>query len=391
MFKNCLFIVLTFFYSTVLFGQIDNRLFFGEKKVIYSEILGGERQYWVHLPTDYESSSVNYPVLFITDGDEHFFLASGISEFMSSQFIVPEFIVVAIFHPNRNHDLTPTHSSTFLNGIENEAAKASGGGVDFLHFIEKELIKQLEHDYRTSPFRLLAGHSLGGLFCTYAYLTRNNLFNGFIAMDPALNWDNNVCEKMLDTINVNAMDFNNKLYISSAHNAPKGKSDKGPLRTSQVSIVKALDKKNINCKFEVFEQESHLTVPYRSIYAGLSYFFPDYYIFHDPNFREDIQFVLEFYENLSKRYKIQIVPPENLVEMLGKYFLFDKNEFDKAIGFLKLNTINYPESYKSFNYLAKAYTSSGDRENAILCYKKALALNPDDTEIQKKLLQLESK
>jgi predicted alpha/beta superfamily hydrolase len=385
-----LLILCFLFFPKILSAQSDNKIFYGEKHIIHSEIIGEDKEYWVHLPMDYEKSSEKYPVMYITDGDEHFFLAAGITQFMSSQYITPELIVVAIFHKDRNHDLTPTHCSTYLNGVESDGAKVSGGGEKLLEFIEKELVAQIESNYRTAPYRILAGHSLGGLFCVYSYLSRSDLFNAFIAMDPALNWDNDFCERTLMALPDQAPNFKNKLYISSAHNAPQGKPDKGPFRKSQDSFYKELKtKQSSNSKLEYFEDEKHLTVPYRSLYAGLSYIFSDYYIFNNPAFVEEVPFIEEHYKRVSDLYGMAFTPPQGLIEMLGKYFLLDKNEYAKSIEFFKLNTANYPASARAYEYLAKAYKASGDEENAILNFKKSLELNPENTEIQKQLNDLQ--
>lgn len=378
--------------SRIVFSQTDNRIFFGERNLIHSETLGEDREYWVHLPMDYEKGSGKYPVLYITDDDDHFYLASGLTEFMGSQFIIPELIVIAIFHKDRNRELTPTHCLTDINGFQSNAAKVSGGGQNLLRFIEKELIAQIENKYRASSYRILAGHSLGGLFSVYTYLIRSNLFKGFISMDPALNWDNYVCERILKSLPNQAQNFQNKLYISSAHNAPEGKRDKGPFRKSQLSFIKELKKKGVNnIKFEVFEKEMHLTVPYQSLYAGLTFIFSDFYIFKNPLFTTEIPFIQEHYKNLSNFYGIKFTPPEFLIEMLGKHFLFNKNEYTKAIEFFRLNTVNYPNSYEAFKFLAEAYKSLGDIDNAILNYKKSLELNPNNKDIQKVLFELELK
>ena len=379
------------FFSQILFGQTDNKIYFGEKNFIHSKILGEDREYWVHLPVDYEKSSDKYPVLYITDGDEHFFLASGLTEFMSSQFMIPEFIVVAILHKDRIHDLTPTHCLTFVNGFQSDGAKASGGGEKLLQFIEKELIVRIESKYRASSYRILAGHSLGGLFCIYAYLNCSDVFKGFISMDPALNWDNFVCERILKSLPNQAPNFKNKLYISSAHNSPPGELDKGPFRMSQLSFTKELKMKGVNnTKFEIFENEIHMTVPYRSLFSGLIFIFSDYYIFKNPRFTPEIPFIQEYYKNISALYEMKIIPPEYLIEMLGKYYLLDINKYAEAIKFFKLNTVNYPNSFKAYELLAKAYKASGDVDNAILNYKKSLELNPNNEDIKKALIELES-
>jgi Tfp pilus assembly protein PilF len=52
---------------------------------------------------------------------------------------------------------------------------------------------------------------------------------------------------------------------------------------------------------------------------------------------------------------------------------------------IKLNTVNYPESYKAFENLSKAYIASGDSNNAVLNLKKSLELNQENIDIQKLL------
>lgn len=209
-------------------------------------------------------------------------------------------------------------------------------------------------------------------------------------MDPALNWDNYLCERILKSLPDQSSNFGNKLYISSAHNAPEGKRDKGPLRKSQLSFFKELKRKQINnAKLELFENENHLTVPYRSLYAGLIYNFSDYYLFNRPHFSEEVSFIQEHYKRVSDVYGMEFTPPEGLIEMLGNYFLLNRNEYAKSIEFFKLNTINYPTSYKAFQNLAKAYKASGNVEDAIVNLKISLDLNPEDHETQKSLSELE--
>ncbi|MCB0376101.1 MAG: hypothetical protein KDD04_09305, partial [Sinomicrobium sp.] len=357
---------------------------------IYSKIIGEDKEYWVHLPVNYNKSDNHYPVLYITDGDEHFSLASGAAEFMSSQYMIPEMIVVSIFHKDRNHDLTPTHITVNNEGFRSDALKVSGGGEKLLQFIEKELIAEIEHNYRTGPYRILAGHSLGGLFSMYAYLNRNALFNAFISMDPALTWDNHLCERMLKTASYQSASLSSKLYISSAHNAPYGEPDNSPFRRSQDAFDQALRSKQIeNVKHDYFEDRNHLAVPYNSLYAALTYIFSGYYILDDPQFVLEVPFIQKFYEEQSELYDISFTPAEGLIEMLGKYFLFDINEYGKAIEFFTFNTMNYPTSYRAFEYLAKAHRSAGQKEEAITNFRKALALSPGNKDIQKMLTELE--
>ncbi|HDS07495.1 MAG TPA: alpha/beta hydrolase [Bacteroides sp.] len=357
----------------VLYGQATNAIVAGVRHAIDSEIMGREIEYRVHLPANYDRGLNRYPVLYITDGGEHFFLASGTTEFMGSQFVIPELIVVAIFHQDRKHDLTPTHCTATNDGFESDGLKVSGGGEKFLQFIEKELIPGIERDYRTAPYRILSGHSLGGLFAMYAYLTRNDLFNAFIAMDPALNWDHHLCERMLKTSTFRSPNLTSKLYMSSAHNAPYGERDRSPFRLSQDSFFRELKAKQVpNTRHEYFEDQNHMTVPYESLYKGLRFIFPGFYILDDPQFALEVPFVEAFYEKQSGLYGIAFTPPERLMEMLGNYFLYDVNDYHQSKTFFEFNTAHYPNSSGAFECLAKAYEAMGDTVNASLSLEKAL-------------------
>lgn len=388
--KIKILIISILIFPTILFSQTNNKIFYGEKHTIHSNIMGEDKEYWVHLPMDYNKSEEKYPVLYITDGDEHFYLASGIIQFMSSQYIIPEMIVVAIFHKDRNHDLTPTHILEDNDGLNSDALKVSGGGEKLLQFIEKELIVKIDSNYRTDSYKILAGHSLGGLFAVYTYLNRSHLFNAFIAMDPALYWNHFLCEQMLQSLPNSSPNFNNKLYVSSAHNAPPGEPDITPFRKSQDSFFEELQKKKVsNTTHEYFEEENHLTLPFRSLYAGLFYIFSDYYLFNNPDFTEDVSFIQEHYNKASQLYGIKFLPPEGLMEMIGNYFLKDKNEYAKSAEFFKVNTSNYPSSFKAYENLGRAFKALGNKEQAISNFNKSLELNPENPEVKKLLKELE--
>ncbi len=375
--------IIVVLYPCFLLSQSNGNIDLDEKYVIHSDIIGEDQEYWVHLPMNYENSEIEYPVLYITDGDEFFNLASGTTEFMSIEYIIPECIVVGLLHEDRNHALTPTYCETFVNGLQCDAAKVSGGGDTLLQFIQQELIPRIEQNYRTGPYRIFAGHSLGGLLTVYAFLNYNQLFNSFIAMDPALNWDRDFCQRLLHDGTYKSPELSSRLYISSAHNAHMRKKDKSALRLSQDAFKDELQKKKIeNFKHEYFEDQNHMTVPYKSLYAGLANSFPDFYILEDPMFRLDTSFLVKFYELQSDIYKMHFQPSQRLIEMFGKYFLYDVDDYYNAIKFFELDTTIYKDSYKAYHYLGKAYKAAEMPDGAVVNLIKALELNPESEDIQ---------
>ncbi len=61
-----------------------------------------------------------------------------------------------------------------------------GGGDKFLAFLKNEAIPLIEKTYRTAPYRMLAGHSRGGLLVAYSLLAEPDLFHARFAHSPAL-------------------------------------------------------------------------------------------------------------------------------------------------------------------------------------------------------------
>jgi tetratricopeptide (TPR) repeat protein len=61
----------------------------------------------------------------------------------------------------------------------------------------------------------------------------------------------------------------------------------------------------------------------------------------------------------------------------GYQLLTDKRQ-DKAIEVFVLNTKRHPQSANVWDSLGEGYALSGDKQNAIPCFKKALSLNPQD-------------
>lgn len=72
---------------------------------------------------------------------------------------------------------------------------------------------------------------------------------------------------------------------------------------------------------------------------------------------------------------------------LGYQFLQAKN-VDAAVEVFKMNTAMYPESANTYDSLGDAYVAAGDTHEAIICFERALELNPDFSSSKEKLEEL---
>ena len=88
--------------------------------------------------------------------------------------LMPECIVVAVHNTQRERDLrAPT--------LEGEH-----GGLRFANFLGEELIPHINSRFRTTPLRLLIGHSQGASFAAYVLATQPDLFRFYLAIDAPL-------------------------------------------------------------------------------------------------------------------------------------------------------------------------------------------------------------
>ena len=136
-----------------------------------STVLGEERVVLVRTPPGYETNKQKYPVLYMTDGDGHMGHTAATIEFLTQNGRISDLIVVGVTNTDRTRDLTPTKSAT-KNPAGQLQWPTSGGADNFLKFFETELIPAIEKDYRVQPYRIFAGHSLGGLFAIHAMVSK---------------------------------------------------------------------------------------------------------------------------------------------------------------------------------------------------------------------------
>ncbi|MCH5597211.1 alpha/beta hydrolase [Niabella ginsengisoli] len=172
---------------------------------IYSTILKEERTYTISLPQSYYNKKytpVNYPVFYVLDGEMSFDYMNSIVKFLSKGVYahIPEMIIVAVHNTNRTRDLTPTKSSAKSPDDSTKILfEKSGGNENFTNFISKELISHIDSNYRTNTFKIIAGHSFGGLAVTNVLLHHPEMFNAYIIHDPSYWWDNEYTLKRIET------------------------------------------------------------------------------------------------------------------------------------------------------------------------------------------------
>lgn len=217
------------FLSTAIhaFGQ---DISIGKRDRVFSEILNQEREISIYLPPGYHSEpDQKYPVLYILDGDYNFQYVAGLLELEGGiSERIPKMILVAI--SGKGTDTYRHNCKPNIEGVEDK-----GNADEFAGFLASELIPYVDSKYKTNDFKILSGHSIGGLFVVNTALNRPNLFDRYIAISPALWWADNAINQVAEE-KVKAVDFNTDVFVSLADE--KGMGVDGFLLVATGSVLK---------------------------------------------------------------------------------------------------------------------------------------------------------
>ena len=320
---------------------------------INSAVLGEERTILVRVPAAYAGRDEKFPVVYMTDAHPpQNAMMAGLIEQQAWSGMMPEMILVGIQNTNRTRDLTPTRLAD---------RAGSGGGGKFLQFLEKEVIPTVEKNFRTQPFRVFAGHSLGGLTAVYAALERPDLFNAYIAASPVLHWDNDFVIRRAEELFRQNRDWKKTMFVALGNEPEYTKG----FHAFQ-ALLKKTKPKNFEYEFEEFPKENHGSVVLPAYYAGLRKIFEGW----TPPAGGNIADLENHYRRLSERFGYEIKPPEALVNRIG-YQLLNANRMDEALSVFRKNVENYPNSANVYDSLAEAFEKNGQLRQAAENYEKA--------------------
>lgn len=205
--KSLLIVAFIILNVTLSLGQSSNSsdLLKAKQHIIKSSFNAKTYCLDVLLPKNYKASdTLRYPVLYVLDGKYSFASFYSIREELDLGKEISDVIIVAIdgnnlsesdWMANRFNDFTPTNipqaDSTWSKMFNLPYGKLkSGGALAFLNTIQKDIIPFIDKRYKTNSSRGLFGHSLGGLFVGYCFLSKPDLFQKYSMNSPSFWWNN---------------------------------------------------------------------------------------------------------------------------------------------------------------------------------------------------------
>jgi predicted alpha/beta superfamily hydrolase len=228
---------------------------------ITSSVLKQNRKLTIFLPAGYDAPNAKFPVIYVldaTDRDQH---TVPTARFLFLNGKMPGAIVVGVINVDRNHDFLPDSSKN--------NAPTGGGADNFLKFFRDELTPYIDKTFKTEPYKVLIGHSYGGVFTMHALLNDPDLFDAYIAIDPSFWYKSQMQVKSAQTEFLKSKNWNKLIFITGREGG--GMKEMGII--SMEKVLKSSAPKELNWKVVAYAQEDHGSVTFKSVYDGLRFIF----------------------------------------------------------------------------------------------------------------------
>ena len=336
----------------------------GAVHTITSAILHEDRKIVVSLPAEYSETDSHYPVLYLTDGFQNIEHVRGSVEVLTRTGHIPPIIIVGIKSKNRVRDFTFSTSP--------QHAK-SGGGKNFLDFMESELIPYIDTTYRTHPFKILEGHSLGGLFAASVLLEKPDLFQAFIVMSPAFWWNGEELTQKAKSFFASNRALTKTMFFGIGKDESGEEFGMRKELTNFVETLKTYEQMSINYRHQEFEDEGHMSAPLLSNYYGLKHTFSDL-VYSDEflaNYSDDVFIKKE--RELTRKYGESAKRTGESYYSLGAA-IYQKN-LPGAITVFKRSVEVYPNDINLITTLAQLYEGNDEIAHAINIYQYAIEVS----------------
>lgn len=233
--------------------------------------IGQTYRLFISLPRSYETLNRAYPVLYVLDGNGLFTSVRDITEILQIPNHVPEMIIVGIGYPEatymdtlglRGRDLTFHELSSGEITASGYPFEETGGGFQFLDFLQEELIPFIEKTYRAKEGdRGLVGWSLAGSAGLYSMFHQPGLFRRIISISPSFDLSGAGIPPLEETYSDQNTSLEVELFVASEEPTQ-------PL-LDFVGTLESRDYTGFELTTVYYEGESHFSVVPRAITDGL--------------------------------------------------------------------------------------------------------------------------
>jgi hypothetical protein len=348
----------------------DSSITIGTAHHMRSAVLNEDRPYLIYEPPGPHGRSL--PLIVLLDGDGHFHHTTGAIRFLMDQGRMPPVRVVAV--PNttdRTRDLTP---DVISDTAQRTATPTAGGADRMLRFLSDELLPEVERTYGAAPYRVLIGHSFGGLVAAYTLLARPELFQAYIAISPSMWWDH---ERLIDSL---AARLTRQPPLRGWFYATMGALEPADRMIAPFHRMEGVMREHapatLEWRFTLLPGEDHGSTPHRSTYDGLETIFRPFRVPPDSFVALGIAGLDRRYAELRTRFGFPDRTPEAALNVLGYRLLADSQVSRRAQALepLRENARRFPRAANTYDSMGDAFRALGQKEAALTCFAASVRM-----------------
>ena len=225
------------------------------------EALGAERQVNIVLPPDYaKEPERRWPVIYMLDGamKQDLMMGAGLMRWGALWGRSKDAIIVGIETRDRQRELLPPTA----DAAEQKRYPTAGESAAFRAWLAGTVKPFVDSRYRTDARAFLVGESAAGHFVVETWAEAPQLFAGYIAISPSLQWDGEALSRRpLGTA------IRPALYLSLA-------DEGGATETGMERLLGVLPKDQPYCFSDRRTQLRHATSLHSLLPEALQYLLP---------------------------------------------------------------------------------------------------------------------
>lgn len=350
------------------------------KELVVNSKALGKRTVYVATPDGYQRGSERYPVLVLLDAEAELMFRLGVAQaayLADNADGVPPMIVVGIVNgADRIHDMTPAPTGSSVADF-----KTAGGAATFEDFILDDVLPMVRAKYRTLGMTVLAGFSAGGLLALDMAAHRPGRFQGVIAMDPAI-WFNDGLPARLYADAIAGSSARQRVFAS--HGGLNAAIDTTTRRFAQ--RLDSIKPPSVAFAHRRYADDSHAMAPLSALPAGLQFVFEPVATRRLPittlDDRADSAAVMRalaaseaIYADSARSLALPVELPEPDVNRLARFALNTLKNTGLSVQLLERNVALHPGSARALARLADGYVAAGDTASALVTLRKAVAMS----------------
>lgn len=217
----------------------------------------------IDLPDSYSySDSTVYPVLFLTDADYLFGIATDMVDYLRWGGFIPEIIIVGIAYGTKDGQNGNMRSRDFKPYPNKDGII---GAQLFLKFMTEELYPMISSNYRINEKdKTLFGYSYGGSFAVYTLFTNPGFFEKYVINSPSLQEGDNWAVRKEEDYYEREKSLPVKVYMSI------GETEfLYPPFPHFIETIKSRNYRGLDLKEEVISKGKHFSVIADALTKGL--------------------------------------------------------------------------------------------------------------------------